>query len=204
MSCFLKIRPLTRIGRLSLFCTPKNPRIWEHTDCLQLFARNKDVTVKKPKLKPVQNDIRDLCSVSFWRSSGSFSSRLSAFLPEARPCEGQTDATEWPQLHLAQATRVFLLSVFPTVKWEWKPLTAPRHIHTSYPKIAKLQKHPEQIITHLKDSRQQNWLKGRERVWPNGQVWRCPLAADLGFEPLRHHLPLTRETHHDFERSEND
>lgn len=37
------------------------------------------MTVKKPKLKPLQNRIRDLCSVRVSDSSrGSFSSRLSA------------------------------------------------------------------------------------------------------------------------------
>lgn len=55
---------------------------------LQFFAQNKDMTVKKPKLKLLRNHTLDLCSESFWLQQRLLLKPAERpFLPEPPPAK---------------------------------------------------------------------------------------------------------------------
>lgn len=184
-------------------CTERPERMKTHQS-LRLLAPSKDLTVRKSKFSPFQSQTQALYSVSFLTpAAGSFSGP-----PRASFCRshGPGKVTLMPPssnsfaLHRPLAgceARFFRLQ--NGKKSLLLPQDASRFLPEncySYPNALN------KIIKRLKGSRERNWLKSRELGRPKGQGrgWRCPLAAALGSEPPRHHLPLTRETHHGFER----
>lgn len=112
----------------------------------------------------------------------------------SRPGDDRTGAAAWRQLALAQAAAGLRVSVFPAAKWDEKPLAATGRIAPRSRELLQLPQRPEQA-----PGRKATKKQGPVPPKGQGRGWRCPSAAELGSEPPRHHLPLTRETHHGFE-----